>query len=123
MLPTASPFVTCWKNCSMGSRRLRKVVGPRPGGPTPCSGLLLQDEVAGGVHGVDAVQLADPVALVVEGDLAGEAREVLQPGGEIPAQLPAVGRLGGLDGLHDDAEAVAREDAVDGAGRLAVLLL
>src|SRR6266568_7639018 len=124
MPPTARPLMSCWKNCSMVARA--RVEGRvRYGGPAPMArpALLLQDELTVRVDLVDPVQLADAVALGVEGDLAGEAREVLQLVHEIVTELVGVGGLRLRDGLRHHPEPVGRQDAVDGVGRLAVLRL
>src|SRR6266702_1941021 len=128
MPPTARPLVSCWKNCSMGALVRRREGGPRD--PPRLRGacprvlrewLLLQHEVAGLVDLVDPVQLADPVALLFEGDLAGEAREVLQGGGQVLPEPVGLGALALLDGLHDHAEAVTGQHAVDRGRGLAEL--
>src|SRR5512142_2845720 len=124
MLPTARPLVSCSRNCRMGGAARG---GTRWPGRSPRVGprgrLRLQHEAPARVDLVDAVQLAHPVALRVEGDLAGVAGEVLEPGHQVIAELVLVGRPGGLDGAGDHPEAVAGQDPVDRAGRLAPPLL
>src|SRR3990172_4591286 len=107
MLPTASPFVSCWRNCSM---QAPFPVASCGGEPAPS---LLHQEVAALLDPVDSVELSHPVALGVEGDPPGEAREVLEARLEVSAEHVGGRRLRRLDGLHHAPEAVARQHTVD----------
>src|SRR3990170_731117 len=126
MPPTASPLVSCWKNCSivvLARSYAEPWAGPPLRARPPSFSLLLQYELPSLVHLVDPVQIPYPVSLGVEGDLPSQSRVILQLGLQIAPQLLRVGPLGLGDRLGHHQKPVSRQLRPDRRRLLVVLHL
>src|SRR5512136_1430529 len=144
MLPTARPFVNCWKNSSTGDPSKRQhvkspstsVSGGSGGFNVPASlagradeedgpwgrspmdrspfPLLLQYDFSLGIELEIPIDITDPVALGVEGNRARQGVLVLELGLHVVGELVGIRRLRLGDGRRDHAEPVAGQDGIGG---------